>query len=64
MKQILLVYGFPKETLTAIMMLCKNMKAMVCTPDGDTNSFDTVARVLQGDMLVLYLFIISQDYVL
>ena len=34
-KQILLVYGLFKETVTAIMMLNKNMKAMLCSPDGD-----------------------------
>ena len=36
---------------------------MVCSPDCDTN-FDIVARVLQGDTLVLCMFIICQDYVL
>ena len=32
--------------------------------DGDTDYFDIVAGVLQGDMLAPYLFIISLDYVL
>ena len=32
MEQILLAYGLPKEIVTAIMMLYKNMKAMVCLP--------------------------------
>ena len=34
------------------------------SPDGDTDYFDIVARVLQGDTLAPYLFIICLDYVL
>ena len=36
----------------------------VRSPDGDTDYFDIVAGVLQGDTLALYLFIICLDYVL
>ena len=43
------------------MMLYKNMKAMICSPDGDTDFFDIVTGVLRGDTLALYLFIICQD---
>ena len=32
---------------------------MVCSPDGDTDYFDIVTEVLQGDILALFLFIIS-----
>ena len=35
----------------------------VRSPDGDTDYFDIVARVLQGDTLAPYLFIICLDYV-
>ena len=35
MEQILLAYGLPKETVTAIIMPYKNMKVNVCSPDGD-----------------------------
>ena len=35
MEQILLTYGLPKETVTAIMMLYSNAKVKVCSPDGD-----------------------------
>ena len=35
-----------------------------CSPDGDTEYFDIVAEVLQGDTLAPYLFIINLDYVL
>ena len=36
----------------------------VRSPDGDTEYFDIVAVVLQGDTLAPYLFIICLDYVL
>ena len=44
MEQILLTYGLPKEAVHTIMMFYKNMKAMFCSSDGDTNFFDIVAR--------------------
>ena len=53
MKEILLTYGQPKETVTAIMMLYKNGKVKARSPDGDTDYFDIVAGALQGDTLVL-----------
>ena len=46
------------------MMLYRNTKIKVCSPDGDTDYFDIAAGVLQGDTLALYLFIICLDYVL
>ena len=46
------------------MMLYKNTKVKVYSPDGDTDYFDIVAGVLQGDTLVSYLFIICLDYML
>ena len=64
MEQILLAYGLPKETVAAIMMLYKNTKVKVRSPDEDTDYFDVVVGVLQGDTLALYLFIICLDYVL
>ena len=36
----------------------------VRSPDGDTEYFDIVAGVLQGDTLAQYLFIICLDYML
>ena len=39
-------------------------KVKVRSSNRDTNYFDIVAGVLQGDTLAPYLFIISQDYVL
>ena len=63
MEQILLAYGLPKETVAAIMILYRNTKVKVRSPDGDTEYFDIVAGVLQGDTLAPYLFIICLDYV-
>ena len=64
MEQILLAYGLPKETVAAIMILYRNTKVKVRSPDGDTEYFDIVAGVLQGDTLAPHLFIICLDYVL
>ena len=64
MEQILLAYGIPKETVAAIMILYRNTKVKVRSPDGDAGYFDIVAGVLQEDTLALYLFIICLDYVL
>ena len=61
-EQILLAYGLPKET--AITILYRNTKVKVRSPDGDTEYFNIVAGVLQGDTLAPYLFIICLDYVL
>ena len=64
MEQILLASGIPKETVAAITILYRNTKVKVRSPDGDTEYFDILARVLQGDTLAPYLFIICLDYVL
>ena len=46
------------------MMLYRNTKVKVHSLDGDTDYFDIVAGVLQGDTLAPYLFIICLDYML
>ena len=45
-------------------MLYKNTKVKVRSPDGDTDYFNIVVGVLQGDTLAPYLFVICLDYVL
>ena len=55
---------FPKVIVTAITTLYINKKAMVCSPDGDTNFFNIDARVLQADTQAPYLLILCLDYVL
>ena len=64
MEQILLAYGLPKETVAAITILYRNTKVKVRSPDGDTEYFDIVAGVLQGETLAPYLFIICLNNVL
>ena len=64
MEQILLAYGLPKEIVAAMMILYRNTKVKVCSPDGNTDYFDIVTGVLQGDTLALYLVIICLDNVL
>ena len=51
MEHILLAYGLPKETVTAIMILYRNTKMKVRSPHGDTDYFDIVAGVQLGDIL-------------
>ena len=48
--------GLPKETVTALMILYRKMKVKWDSPDGDTDFFDIVAGVLQGDTLAPYVY--------
>ena len=64
MEKILLAYGIPKEIVAAIMILYRNAKSMVRSPNGDTEFFDILAGVLQGDTSAPFLFVICLDYVL
>ena len=64
MEQHLLTYGLLEETVAAITIIYRNTKVKVRSPDGDTEYFDIVAGVLQGDTLAPYPFIICLDYVL
>ena len=64
MEQIRLAYGIPKETVAAITILYRNTKVKVRSLNGDTEYFNIVAGVLQGDTLSPYLFIICLNYLL
>jgi hypothetical protein len=64
MFEILGLYGIPEKIINAIKALYTNTKAKVITPDGETDLFDIVAGVLQGDTLAPLLFITVLDYVL
>ena len=57
-------YSLPEETVAAIMILYRNTKVKVRSPDGDRDYFDFLAWVQQGDTLAPYLFIICLDYVI
>ena len=56
MRDILIAYGIPQETVDAIMMLYQDTCSLVRSPDGNTEFFDIIAGVLQGDTLALYIF--------
>ena len=57
-------YNLSKETITDIMILNKNTKAMVHSPDWDTEFFVIVTGFLRGDILAPYMSIFCLDYVL
>ena len=59
---ILEAYGIPTKIVNAIKEVYKNIKAKVKSPDGDTDYFDILAGVLQGDTLAPYIFVIVLDY--
>lgn len=59
--EILKAYGIPTKIVDAISILYKNIEAQVITPDGDTEFFEIIAEVLQGDTLAPFLFIIALD---
>ena len=49
---------------SGIKALYINTNAKVLTPDEETEQFDILAGVLQGDTLAPFLFILVIDYVL
>ena len=59
----LLTNSLPKETVAAIMMLYRNTKVKLRSTDRDTDYYNIVACVQQGDTLAPYLLIICLDYV-
>ena len=61
---ILKAYNIPDELVNAIKLLYHNTRAKVVSPDGETEEFEIVAGVLQGDTLAPYLFTIVLDYVM
>ena len=62
MMKILLAYGIPKKIVDAIRVLYDNTRARIISLDGETEEFEIVAGVLQGDTLAPYLFAIVLDY--
>ena len=56
MEQILQTYCLPKETVTAIMMLYKNTKVMVHSPNGDTNFFNGLWSFTRRYISILYVY--------
>ena len=64
MIMILKSYGIPDIIVDAIDNTYQNTRAKVITPDGETEEFNILAGVLQGDTLAPYLFITVLDYCL
>ena len=64
MEQILQIYGIPTETIEAIMMLYRNTRSMVRSPDSNTTFFEITTGVLKGDTLAPFLFILCLHYIL
>ena len=62
--EILRAYGIPEKLVQAISATYSRTRAKVCSPDGETEYFDILAGVLQGDTLAPFLFIIALDYAL
>ena len=60
--KILRAYGIPDVIVDLINLLYVNTRGKVITPDGETELFDILAGVLQGDTLAPYLFVIALDY--
>lgn len=64
MMKILRAYGIPEQLVNAISTLYEDTRAKVLSPDGETDYFEILAGVLQGDTLAPYLFAIVIDYVM
>ncbi|XP_072039241.1 uncharacterized protein [Amphiura filiformis] len=64
MLKILRAYGIPELIVEAIGQMYQNTKAKVISPDGETELFEILAGVLQGDTLAPYLFVIVLDFAL
>ena len=64
MLKILRAYGILNRIVSTIGAMYENTRAKVIVPDGETEPFNILAGVLQGDILVPYLFVIALDYAL
>ena len=62
MLKILRVYGLSEQLFSAIGILYTGTKAKVLSPDGETEFFEILAGVLQGDTLAPYIFTIMIVY--
>ena len=56
MERISLTYGLPKGTVRVLMMLYKNAKVKVRSPDEDEDNFDIVTGMLKENYLASYIF--------
>ena len=64
MKDILIIYGIPTEIVNAILILYRNTRSMVGSPDCDTSLVDITTGVLRGDTFSQFICIICIHYIL
>lgn len=64
MLKILEAYGIPSQIITAIGKMYEKTMAKVISPDRETDVFEILTGVLQGDTLAPYLFVIVLNYAL
>ena len=62
MLNFLRAYGLPEQLVSGIGIIYTSTKAKVLSPDGETEFFEILAGVLQGDTLAPYIFTIMKDY--
>ena len=62
--KILRAYGIPEQIVKTISKFYMDTRARVLSPDGETEFFEILAGVLQGDTLAPYLFVIVIDYIM
>ena len=62
--EILHAYGIPEKLARAISIMYADTVAKVISPDGETDFFEILAGVLQGDTLAPFFFIIVIDNVM
>ena len=62
--KILAAYGVPDRLVDLIDVLYQDTVASVITEDGQTDIFQILAGVLQGDTLAPLLFIVAVDYIM
>ena len=58
------IHGIPSEIINAIRVLYSNTCSSVLTPDCETEPFDVLTGILQGDTLAPFLFMIVVDYIM
>ena len=58
MLAILKAYGIPEELVTDISIMYEDTTSKVITPDGETETFNILDGILQGDTLDPYLYVI------
>ena len=64
MFEILKAYGIPEPVVNGIRVMYENNKATVLTDEGESDLFEILTGILQGDPLAPYLFIIVLDFAL